>query len=162
MQRAVPLLDNSLDNLYTNNWSDHLPREKMKTQKIAPLTKFLLPLSPGIQTIVIGLRHLIQSNFPEVAEQVDLPANILAYGYGAEHTSLICALTPYSDHVKLMFSMGSQISDPAGILKGGGKNTRHVEISSMAEIKRPALRSLLRSAQQLMEERIDGKQLAAT
>jgi hypothetical protein len=133
----------------------------MKSKKIVPLTKFLFPLSPGIQTIVIGLRHLIQSAFPDIDEQVDLPAKRLTFGYGPEHDHLICALTPYSDHVKLMFSMGSQLSDPTGILKGSNKHTRFVEISSTDEVKHPALRSLLRSALRLMEERTDGKQLAA-
>ncbi len=134
----------------------------MKNKKIDPLTKFLFPLTPGIQTIIIGLRHLIQTIFPDVIEQVDLSTKILAYGYGTEYADLICAVTPYSDHVKLMFSMGSQISDPSGILKGGGKHTRHVEISSTEDIKRPVIRSLLKSALQLMEERTDGKQLATT
>jgi hypothetical protein len=55
--------------------------------------------------------------------------------------------------MKLGFYKGSQLPDPAGILKGTGKVHKYVEIKSVGDIALPALRKLLEEALKAYEAR---------
>ena len=110
------------------------------------LSKFLNLFSSDIQTIISELRALIQTSFPDIIEQVDIPSKIIAYGYGARYADLICAIAPFKNHVNLMFSNGVLLPDPTGILEGTGKSARHIKIISKAEISNPAICDLLQEA----------------
>lgn len=110
------------------------------------LPTFLNLFSPDIQIIISELRALIQTSFPDIIEQVDIPSKIIAYGYGTRYADLICAIAPFKNHVNLMFSKGKLLPDPAGILEGTGKSAQHVKITTQAEISNPAISGLLQEA----------------
>ena len=110
------------------------------------LPTFLNLFSSDIQIIISELRGLIQTSFPDIIEQVDIPSKIIAYGYGARYADLICAIAPFKNHVNLMFSNGVLLPDPTGILEGTGKSARHIKIATQAEISNPAICGLLQEA----------------
>lgn len=52
---------------------------------------------------------------------VDVPSKIITYGYSPKYADLVCMITPYKSHVNLMFSPGTELSDPQHLLEGTGK-----------------------------------------
>ncbi len=61
----------------------------------------------------------------------------------------VCAIASHTDHTNLEFYRGVSLRDPAGLLEGTGKNLRHVKVHSVADVKQPPLRALLRQALEL-------------
>ena len=48
------------------------------------------------------------------------------------------------EYVQLFFLRGTELSDPDELLEGTGKKLRHVNLHDAAELKRPALRRLMK------------------
>lgn len=94
------------------------------------ITKFLFDYDQSIINRVLKLREVVISNLPEIIEQIDLPARMIAYSYGPKNRDLICVLIPSKKGVKLGFNRGVELSDLHGLLKGNGKISRYVEIDS--------------------------------
>jgi len=76
------------------------------------------------------LRGLLPRLLPDIKEELDLPAKMIAYTYGAGYTDLVCVLIPSKKGLKLGFNKGAEVTDPEGWLKGKGKISRYVEIVS--------------------------------
>ncbi len=114
------------------------------------LDTFLAQYSREAREISLSLRNLILDVFPNAIEQVDPKSGIIAYGFTRNsYKGLVCAIQPHMKHVNLMFSKGTQLPDPSGLLVGTGKLARHVKFHSEAEIQNPALRKLLEEAVEL-------------
>jgi hypothetical protein len=107
---------------------------------------FFSQYEPQVFANAIRLRKLLLSNLPDIIEQVDLPARMVAYCYGQKYAELICTLIPSKKGLKLGFNRGPELPDPEGILKGTGKISRYVEIKSEKQINSPALKNLLADA----------------
>lgn len=52
----------------------------------------------------------------------------------------------FTSHVNIGFLYGATLPDPEGILKGEGKQMRHVQIKNAEELDSDALAAVLRSA----------------
>ncbi|TLN00814.1 hypothetical protein FDZ74_16265 [bacterium] len=107
---------------------------------------FLSQYSPQVRELALAARALILSAFPAALELVDAPSKIIAYGTGRRYADLVCAIAPFTFHVNLMFSRGSSLPDPAGLLQGSGKRARHVSLTALEDLSHPALRALLEAA----------------
>ena len=57
-----------------------------------------------------------------------------------------CYVSPQKAHVNLGFFYGADLPDPSGLLEGTGKLLRHVKLRSPADVRNPALLTLLRKA----------------
>lgn len=55
----------------------------------------------------------------------------------------------YSQHVQISFSKGSQLNDPKKILKGSGKNRRHINFKQTDEVEFNYLKELLSQSSKL-------------
>lgn len=62
----------------------------------------------------------------------------------------ICHIAVYSKHVNLGFNFGASLADPESILEGSGNQIRHISVKTPADLLRPALRSYLRRAWQVV------------
>lgn len=100
------------------------------------------------------LRKLILQALPNIIEQLDLPAKMIAYCYGQKYTYLICVLIPSKKGLKLGFNQGTQLTDPGGLLQGNGKVSRYVVIESKEDIVTDAITELLNEGLKLYRERI--------
>ena len=70
----------------------------------------------------------------------------LSYGFGAKKMSdAYCYLMPFKEHVNFGFFHGTSI-DADGILEGTGVNLRHIKIKTLADLKNPKLKKLLKAA----------------
>ena len=92
------------------------------------------------------LRKILFKNLPDIIEQIDIPAKMIAYCYGQKYSELICTIIPSKKGLKLGFNRGTELSDPDKILQGKGKISRYIEIKSEEQINSKAIKDLLVSA----------------
>lgn len=94
----------------------------------------------------LKLRTILLANLPDIIEQIDIPAKMIAYCYGQKYSELICVLIPSKKGLKLGFNRGTELPDPEGILEGNGKISRYVQIKSEEQINSNAVKQLLKNA----------------
>ncbi len=106
--------------------------------------------------LVATTRTFLLANIPALIEEVDPPANMLAYSFGPGYKGSICSIIPSKKEIKLGFYKGDELPDPEQLLEGTGKVHRYVVIRSAQDLKRPALRSLLNLAADACRARLSG------
>lgn len=96
---------------------------------------------------------LLRKHLKGVVEYPDASAKVIGYGYGPGYKDTLCALILSKKMIKIGFYKGSELDDPAGLLKGSGKVHRYVEIIAETDLKQPALKALLAAALKAYRER---------
>ncbi|MEJ1240480.1 DUF1801 domain-containing protein [Chryseolinea sp. T2] len=94
----------------------------------------------------LTIRGLLSKSLPDVIEQLDRPAKMVAYCYGQRYIDLVCTLVPSKKGLKLGFYKGNELSDPDKLLEGSGKISRYVEIHSKNDARSDALKALIQQA----------------
>ena len=107
---------------------------------------FLAAYPPRVREVARAARRLLKQVLPRAAETLDETARNIGYGYGPGYAGLVCTLIPSRAGVKLGIVRGAELDDPRGLLEGSGKVHRHVALRSLADLKRPGVRPLLRAA----------------
>ncbi len=102
----------------------------------------------------LKLREVIISTLPDIIEQLDLPAKMIAYCYGQKYSDLICVIIPSKKGLKLGFNRGSELPDPDKLLEGKGKISRYVLIQSDEQIHSSAIKKLLSTALTVYRQRM--------
>jgi hypothetical protein len=115
---------------------------------------FLSKYSPEVTGLALALRASLLKQLPDVTEQLDLPAKMVAYCYGQKYAEMICVIIPSKKGLKLGFYKGTELPDPAGMLEGTGKISRYMQIKSKEQIDSPALKDLLSAAMDAYRKRI--------
>lgn len=110
------------------------------------INDFLSNYSEEVFTNTLRLREVLLADLPEIIEQLDLPAKMIAYCYGQKYAGLICTIIPSKKGLKLGFNRGTELPDPGKLLEGTGKISRYVEIRTSEQISSPALKKLIESA----------------
>lgn len=112
------------------------------------LTEYLNACPDELHDLVLELRDLVRAAAPRTCEAIRFHA--LCYfkpdqPYGAIGGN-VCMITPRAEHVRLEFIHGAFLPDPAGLLRGSAKAKRFIEIRSRADLRRRAVRTLIRAA----------------
>ncbi len=107
---------------------------------------FLSGYDLPVYNTALQLRKIILSNLPNIIEQVDLPARMIAYCYGRKYIEMICTIIPSKKGIKLGFYKGNELADPHHLLQGTGKISRYVEIKTGEKINSAAVKELLKNA----------------
>lgn len=107
---------------------------------------FLLKYSEQVFSNALLLREIILKNLPDVQEQLDIPAKMIAYSYGQKYAEMVCTIIPSKKGLKLGFYKGTELPDPENLLKGNGKISRYVEIHYTQDIESNELTALLKEA----------------
>lgn len=118
------------------------------------ISDFLANYNEEVYTRALLLRSVILDKLPNVTEQLDVPAKMVAYCYGQKYAELICMLIPSKKGLKLGFYKGVDLSDPHHLLEGTGKISRYVEIKNEEQIQSPELKVLLESALEAYRKRM--------
>ena len=103
------------------------------------------------------LRKVLFNNLPNIIEQIDLPAKMIAYCFGQKYAELICTIILSKNGLKLGFNWGTELPDPDKLLRGDGKISRYVEIKSEEQIKSKALKNLLVSVLRIYKQKNSAK-----
>ncbi len=104
---------------------------------------FLTQYDDQISRNAMILRQVIMATLPDIIEQLDIPAKMIAYCYGQKYSELICTIIPSKKGLKLGFNWGTTLPDPDHLLEGYGKISRYVAIKSEEQIKSNAIKNLL-------------------
>lgn len=109
--------------------------------------------TPAVANLGYALQAFVVEMLPDAIEEIDLPANMLAYGYGPGYKNMVCTIIASKTMMKLGLYKGAELPDPAGLLKGSGKVHKYVEIKAMEDITRPEVRDLLLAAKDAWKKR---------
>lgn len=103
---------------------------------------------PEVQETARRLRAMVFDVLPEAVETVYLGWRIAIYREPRE----ICGIQPVRGRCNFYLTDGAHLSDPDGLLTGGGKNIRHVKIFEPGAIPLDGLKRLIREGHRLALE----------
>lgn len=115
---------------------------------------FLSQYDEKVFNHALKLRKVLLKNLPDIIEQIDAPAKMIAYSYGQKYAEMICTIIPSKKGLKLGFNRGVDLPDPDNLLEGTGKISRYIEIKSEEQINSPALNKLIKAALAAYKERM--------
>lgn len=121
------------------------------------IESFLSPYDEQVIRNAMLLREVLFKNLPNIIEQIDLPAQMIAYCFGQKYSELICTIIPSKKGLKLGFNWGTELPDPEKLLRGNGKISRYVEIVSEEQINSKALKNLLVSVLRVYKQKNPAK-----
>jgi hypothetical protein len=121
--------------------------------------EFLAQYDEQVFSNAMKLRKVLFENLPDITEQIDASARLIAYCYGQKYAELICVIIPSKRGLKLGFNRGVDLPDPDNLLKGTGKISRYVEIKSEEQIKSLSLKKLLESGLKAYRLRVTNKKI---
>ena len=124
----------------------------MKASK--EINLFLSQYDEQVFEKALKLREVLFANLPDITEQLDIPAKMIAYCYGQKYAEMICTIIPSKKGLKLGFYKGADLPDPDDLLEGTGKISRYVDIKSIEQIKSTSLKKLIVSALAAYKQRM--------
>ena len=66
-----------------------------------------------------------------------------------EKEAQFCGVFSYTAHVQLSFARGTELADPDGLLKGGGKYRRHLNFKNIEDVDSKSLHRFIKSSAKL-------------
>src|ERR1700674_1508795 len=115
------------------------------------LKEFLKPYDRAIQRLALSLRSLVLEEMAPCHENIYDAYSAVAIGYGSSDRLKdgVLHIAVYASGVNLGFNDGVTLDDPLGILKGTGKQIRHITVKTPEDLARPEIRSYIRRARGL-------------
>jgi hypothetical protein len=99
--------------------------------------------SSPIAALGYATRAFVLQHLPGATEEVDVPGNLLGYGYGPGYKNMVCTIIASKSMMKIGLYKGTELPDPAGLLKGTGKLHKYIEIKTEADLQNPAVAALV-------------------
>jgi hypothetical protein len=121
------------------------------------IDQLLMSYDEQVQLLAEATRQLIISVLPGINEEADLPAKLLAYGFGPGYKHTICTIILSKKGVKLGLYKGAELPDPQKLLEGSGKVHKYIAISNEKDIKNPAVKTLLKEADKAYRKRVNSE-----
>ncbi len=112
----------------------------MTTERVGKLIADIRHLREERYSLVQEVRNLVLSAGADVSEEVKY-GGIL---FSAD--SAFSGVFSYAHHVSLVLSEGAKLSDPHGVLEGGGKHRRHIKLRAPADIADKHVREYIGAA----------------
>ena len=115
------------------------------------LIRFLRPYDRAIQDLALKLRSLVLEEMAPCYENIYDAYSAVAIGYGSSNRLQdgVFHIAVYANHVNLGFNHGATLEDPLGILRGTGKQIRHISIKTADDVARPEIRAYVRRARKI-------------
>ena len=115
------------------------------------LLDLLVSCSPGVTHWALALRELVLTEAPEAEEVLySVYAEVIVFKFPGLKRGAFCYVAAYSRHVNLGFYHGAELPDPHGVLKGTGKQMRHIRFDSPEDLRHSYFRGYIRSAMELV------------
>ena len=84
-------------------------------------------------------RQFLADRLPQAQESIDEAARLIGFRCGPGYKGVVCTLIMSQAGVKLGIVRGVELPDPKHLMTGAGKVHRHVQLRSVADLKRPGL-----------------------
>jgi len=121
--------------------------------KASSLEKLLDRYPTAVRELALAARRFVLAHLSEAREIVDEADGVCGYGYGPGYNDLICTLILSKTGVKLGIVRGADLPDPDGVLEGGGKVHRYVQLREPADLRRAELARMVASAERAWRAR---------
>lgn len=108
--------------------------------------QFLSAYTEEVYSNALKVREILLDKLPDVKEQLDIPARMIAYCYGQRYDDMVCTIIPSKKGIKLGFYKGIDLPDPDKLLRGSGKLSRYVEINFSGDIPYKSIEALVKEA----------------
>lgn len=121
----------------------------MATRRPDPrLIEYLKPYDPRVSALALALREMVLSIAPDAPEMIYDAYNAVAFGfsYTGRLKEAFIHIATYAKHVNLGFNYGATLADPHGVLKGSGKQIRHIKVERSADLDLPYLKEYIWAA----------------
>jgi Domain of unknown function (DU1801) len=113
-------------------------------------------VTPEVRDLALAVRRLVYDVLPQTVEVIWPKQGSVGWGTGPKKfTEQFAYLMPFKQHVTLGFCYGGELPDPAGLLPTAGRRQvsgrlamRSMKITSLEQVRQPALRALLHEAVQ--------------
>jgi hypothetical protein len=116
----------------------------MPSQK--DVESFLATYPPEVGALARAAKRLLEASLPNAEETLDESARVIGYGYGPGYKGCVCTLILSKTGVKIGIAYGATMPDPNGLLRGAGKVHRHVVLQTVADLKQPGVKALVKAA----------------
>src|SRR5262245_56806948 len=127
-----------------------MPKKKKKTA--SPVHEQLLELlaarRPDVAPLVLALRDLVARAAPDAKESVYSLYAVVDLFTFARASDAFIHIVAYEKPVNLGFNQGSTLPDPHGLIRGTGKNIRHIRIATKDDLKKPLMGYIRAAAKQ--------------
>lgn len=100
-----------------------------------------------VMATAVWLRRLVKETVPDVVESVYPGWH--GFGYRRPQAGYFCAVFPRASDVKLSFEHGARLADPRRLLRGRGRQVRHVDVRAPDDPPAPFLVELIDAAVEL-------------
>jgi len=121
----------------------------LRTKPPRELIEFLYPHDPAIQSLALGLRHVVLEELAPCHEYIFAMGPKVVLTYSSSERVIkdnICAISVFTKHVNLGFSQGAKLKNVARILEGNGASWRHLKVRALSDLDRREIRTCLREA----------------
>jgi len=108
----------------------------------------------GVREIALRARDLITGLVPKSKEKVYFGWRIIGFSLDGKMSGQFLSVGPGRNYVNLYFMQGTTVDDPKGLLEGTGKNMRHVKLREVADLKKAALKDLIKAAAELQRQKL--------
>lgn len=114
----------------------------------ATLETFIAKFDPANQRLISDLRAALRRRFPTANELVYDNYNFFVIGYSPtlRPSDALFSIAASAKGASICFIHGASLDDPAGLLLGGGKQTRFLRVASAADLDRSEVEALLLAA----------------
>jgi len=118
------------------------------TSPAVQIEQFLSKYTPALATDARRMRSKMQRIVPGGFEFVYDNYNALVFGYGPTErpSEAVLSLALMPRWVTLCFLNGKGLSDPGGLLQGGGNKVRHVRLQAPVSLEDPPIADLIQQA----------------
>ena len=105
--------------------------------------EILEPCTPLMRRIAEEVRSLVRHVVPTATERAYPGWH--GIGFRDPQAGYVFGLFPHSDHIKLFFERGAELEDPDGVFQpaDGLKQGRYIELRTVIDAKKPALRRMI-------------------
>src|SRR5262249_22340693 len=84
----------------------------------------------------LALRNIVLREAPRAEEFLySVYAQVIVFKFPGQKRGAFCNIAAYSRHVNLVFFFGALLPDPHNLLKGTGKQMRHIRFDSPADVQ---------------------------
>jgi hypothetical protein len=113
------------------------------------LARFLAPYPPEVRRTMREGRARLKARFPLATELLydATSAVCVGFAYTGDVKGLFVNLAAYPGHVTLVFAWGVKLKDPRGLLRGEGKQVRHLRLAGSEDLGQPDVVALLGQAE---------------
>ncbi len=112
------------------------------------LASFIAKFRPEVARVAQAARAKIRKLLPGAVELVYDNYNALALAFGPTDraSDVILSIAVYPKWVSLFFARGAKLPDPSGVLRGSGRQIRHVVLEPLEVLDIVAVRALIKVA----------------